>query len=132
MTDVPPPPRPTQGAGVFTHAEIETVDLGVHAGKRFRSQVEHRVIRIAWGRRRTVSLMLGRRRAARIEAVGIEVVTGATGEVPAERYDVPIPHVPDPWPQFALRVTAVAVTCLLTTACVERLVRGKHDGRGST
>jgi len=132
MPDVPPPARLTRGAGVFTHAEIETVDLGVHAGRRFRAQVEHRVIRIAWGRRRIMSLMLGRRRAARIEALSIEATTGATGDAPAERYDVLIPHVPDPWPQLALRVTVVAVTCLLTTAFVERLVRGKYEGRGRT
>lgn len=117
---------------MFAHAEIETVDLGVHAGRRFRAQVEHRVIRIAWGRRQRASLVLGRRRAARVESVSIEGETRVTSAPTIERYDVRIPHVPDPWPQLALRVTAVAATCLLATAFVERLARGKYEGRGNT
>ena len=134
MTDAAPPPRSARVAGVLAHTEVEAIDLGVHGGRRFRAQVEHRTLRFAWGRRQTASLTLGRRRPARIEAVGGEAVGDGDlndgGAAAFERYDVIVPGVADPCPQFALRVTAVAGACWLLTAFVERAARGRHNRGG--
>lgn len=122
MTEVPSAPRAPRGAGVLTQTEVEAVDLGEHQGRRLRVDVEHRTVRIAWGRRQSVAFTFGRRRPIRI-AVGAGDDGGASGE----RYDVAIHVVADPWQQAARRILVVAGACWLATALATRWRRGRGD-----
>jgi hypothetical protein len=125
--------RGVHGVGLLLHTEAERVELGEHGGRRLAARVEHRTLRVAFGRGRGVSFVLGQRRAVSVEVRPAEEVDGdaraGASRLDGGRYDdgevtaVAIPRPADPWPRAARRVAAVAVAGWVLTRLARRLAR---------
>lgn len=120
------------GVGLLLNTEAERVDLGEHGGRRLAARVEHRTLRVALGRGRGVSFVLGRRRAVAVEVRPAQEVIAPGSDAGAAgggRYDgseveaVAVPRPVDPWPRAARRVVGVALAGWVLTTIVRRLSR---------
>lgn len=95
--------------GALLTTEDETVELGVHAGRRVRGVVRRRVLRLGVGPRARIVVFRLRPRAV---------------EVDGERLAIAVPA--DPWVRSAQRALALLVLSMV----VRRVLGGRRrDGR---